>query len=463
MRDRRKTYIAILASCLAVGAFVLVAFVGVTSLPLHLGPKAETPSPSPADTKAPVPSPTDSGGSTGGAIGPEGVGPMSQDPTYAPNGSAIAFVTDWGGGVHIWVIGVDGRRLRQLTSDLNLPVGKNRDLFPTWSPDGSLIAFTSNIAGRSSIWVVNADGSDRRQLTTGPASDSTPAWSPDGSQLAFVSDRSGSLHIWIMSADGTNPRRVTNLGWRDLYPSFSPDGRQLVFTSTPGGRSNPPSNLWIVNVDGTGLRQLTTGEFDDFHPRWSERGIVFNSNRIRGVPGGTSLRIIQPDGSGMQALPGAYGEHPVWSPDGARIAFSREEEGMSNIHEFNFLDHAIRPLTQFKGFVIAIEIMPGASPKAINPRSAARIPVAILSTPDFDPVQQIDQTSITFGPTGDERSLAFCAADEVNGDGIPDLVCHFEIGSAFSPANTEGILRAMNVSRFRLEGRATVSVVVTRP
>lgn len=464
MRDRRKAYISILASFLAVGALVLVAFVALTSRPLRLPPEAEGPSRSPTESQTPAVGPADASGSTGGAIGPEGVGPHSQDPTYAPDGTAIVFATDWNGGEHLWVIGVDGRRLRQITPDENLSIGKGREFDPAWSPDGSRIAFTSNVAGYSNIWVVNADGSNRQQLTTGTGSNSMPAWSPDGSQIAFVSNQSGSLHIWIMNADGTNPRRVTNLGWRDMYPAFSPDRRQLVFTSTPSDRSNPPSNLWIVNMDGTGLRQLTTGDFFDFHPHWSERGIVFDSNRTREVPGGTSLWVIQADGSGLQALPGAHGGHPVWSPDGSRVAFNREDHGeTSNIYEFSFLDNTIRPLTQFKGFAIAIDVMPGVFPKTINPRSTARIPVAILSTPDFAPDQQIDKASITFGPTGDERSLSFCSADEVNGDGIPDLVCHFEIARAFAPVHTEGILRAMNVNRFHLEGRATVSVNTTRP
>ena len=36
--------------------------------------------------------------------------------------------------------------------------------------------------------------------------------------------------------------------------------------------------------------------------------------------------------------------------------------------------------------------------------------------------------SLTFGHSGDEKSLAFCdpGGQDVNGDGLPDLVCHFD-------------------------------------
>src|SRR2546425_6941047 len=159
MHNRRKVLVTVVAVCLAAGALLVVAFVGLGDRTLRLRPGGEAPSLAFPESQTPAPGPTNSGGrSTGGAIGVEGVGPSSQDPTYAPDGTAIAFVTDRAGGVHLWLFDVDGRRLRQLTSDVNLPVGKNRDVFPAWSPDGAQIAFTSDAAGRPNLWVVNPDG-----------------------------------------------------------------------------------------------------------------------------------------------------------------------------------------------------------------------------------------------------------------------------------------------------------------
>lgn len=143
------------------------------------------------------------------------------------------------------------------------------------------------------------------------------------------------------------------------------------------------------------------------------------------------------------------------------IAFSRSERGdMSNIYEFNVLDGTTRPLTRLKGYPVAVDILPGRFPNAVSLKSDVRIPVAILSAPGFDPVQEINEDSITFGPTGDERSLDFCTADEVNGDGVPDLICYFETASTgFQIGSREGILRFMDVNRIRLEGRDSVRIV----
>jgi len=94
------------------------------------------------------------------------------------------------------------------------------------------------------------------------------------------------------------------------------------------------------------------------------------------------------------------------------------------------------------------------------PGRGSHIRVAILSTPAFDPVRQIDPTSITFGRTGVERSLESCGADDVNADRVPDLVCQFDTKIAgFTRGVPEGgILRAADINRIRLEGRVILIV-----
>ena len=84
------------------------------------------------------------------------------------------------------------------------------------------------------------------------------------------------------------------------------------------------------------------------------------------------------------------------------------------------------------GFWVDIDIKPCSDPNSINPKSKGKIPVAILSTPDFDAPNEVDRDSLTFGPTGDEDSLAFCSPspEDVNDDGFEDLICHFYTQSA---------------------------------
>jgi hypothetical protein len=103
---------------------------------------------------------------------------------------------------------------------------------------------------------------------------------------------------------------------------------------------------------------------------------------------------------------------------------------------------------------VTIDIKPGDFPNSINPRSRGQIPVAILSSSDFDAPALVDEHSLTFGRSGNEPSLAFCGSNDVNGDGLLDLVCHFHTpGAGFRRGDTRGLLKGRTV-----EGKAFVGV-----
>ena len=51
---------------------------------------------------------------------------------------------------------------------------------PSWSPDGTQIAFMSNRDGNSELYIMNRDGSGVRRLTNNPAIDTTPTLVADG-------------------------------------------------------------------------------------------------------------------------------------------------------------------------------------------------------------------------------------------------------------------------------------------
>src|SRR6266487_3650225 len=112
---------------------------------------------------------------------------------------------------------------------------------------------------------------------------------------------------------------------------------------------------------------------------------------------------------------------------------------------------------------VIVEIKPPASaPVAVNPNSQGKIPVAILSSPTFNAVTQVDQTSLTFGATGDEASLAFCDASgqDVNGDGLPDLVCHFNTqATGFQTGSSTAVLKGKTLSGAPIEGSEAIVIV----
>jgi hypothetical protein len=78
---------------------------------------------------------------------------------------------------------------------------------------------------------------------------------------------------------------------------------------------------------------------------------------------------------------------------------------------------------------VDIDIKPGSWPNSINLGSKGVIPIAILSTPDFD-ATQVDPGTVALAGAGvalrgkGNKSLAH--EEDVNGDGLPDLVVQVE-------------------------------------
>ena len=73
---------------------------------------------------------------------------------------------------------------------------------------------------------------------------------------------------------------------------------------------------------------------------------------------------------------------------------------------------------------VAMDIKPGDVRNAINPRSHGVVPIAILTTEQFD-ATSIDMTSLRFGVTGEEAAALRALLDDVDADGDTDLLVFF--------------------------------------
>jgi sugar lactone lactonase YvrE len=71
-----------------------------------------------------------------------------------------------------------------------------------------------------------------------------------------------------------------------------------------------------------------------------------------------------------------------------------------------------------------IDIKPGKNPNKIKLKSKGVIPVAILTTYNFD-ATTVDPLSILFGPSGAPEAHGRGHIEDVDGDGDADLVLHF--------------------------------------
>ncbi len=73
---------------------------------------------------------------------------------------------------------------------------------------------------------------------------------------------------------------------------------------------------------------------------------------------------------------------------------------------------------------VTIDIKPGDEPTVMDPSSEGMIPVAILSSPDFD-ATSVDPGSVRFGANGDDAAPVRSMTEDIDQDGDTDLMFLF--------------------------------------
>ena len=309
---------------------------------------------------------------------------------------------------------------------------------PRISPDGAWIAHTVSTVDSakdksdSDIWMVSWDGTRSLRMTSSPEGESNPRWSPDNRYLSFVSGRYESKggQIWLLDRAGGEAVRLTDLKGGVSEYEWSPDGTRIAVVShdpdpdeskPDSAKSKSPKpivinryafkrdntgyldrqrdHIWIVTVATKTAVQITTDDFDDAGVRWSPDGrrLAFVSARantdadrannsdiyvVDATPGATPVQLTRwagPDGG------------PVWSPDGASIAYLQGSEPMLSAYSQNQI--AVIPAT-------------GGTPRMVAP-TLDRDVNALTFTPDGRTLRFL---------LGDDRAVHLATVPVTGGD-----------------------------------------------
>jgi Tol biopolymer transport system component len=228
--------------------------------------------------------------------------------TWSPDGREIAVVKDGG---EVEILSSEGVQLR--TIDFGIPRDNAVDQAPAWSPDGRMLALQDR--GEGVLYVVRADGKgEARPVVTGLADlnyEVNPVWSPDGKRLGFTRE-SDTDEAWTSRPDGSDLTLVAQdvdvLTWSD-------DGEALI------GQSTDDPRTYRYPVAGGEPRLLSDAE----EGRAMARGRISpDGKRMVAVLDSGRLVVSRLDGSDPKELTRPVTDSsPVWSPDGAEIAFLR--------------------------------------------------------------------------------------------------------------------------------------------
>lgn len=270
------------------------------------------------------------------------ISPFGHAPEWSPDGSWILFkrsVTIPDLPANHFVVSLDGAPPRELRPDV---FGQFASLHAAWYPGPN----------RVSIWGTRR-GDSRRQFLTVPLESGTPVatemspvveqelqqlvpgafvWSRSGRAVYFEAMTDDARNVWRVSVDpatGTwvgGPDRLTTGTGREFDLEVSADGTRLLFTSM-----SSRTRLWAFPFDASG-GQLTgqpypvsrgsNGEVD-FDADASGMKVAYRAVRA----GRHELWESQLSGGQDRLLlssPHLQMVRPIWSPDGAQLAFSRK-------------------------------------------------------------------------------------------------------------------------------------------
>jgi len=201
------------------------------------------------------------------------------------------------------------------------------------SPDGKLIVFTLRKTdleanrGRTDIWLVGVDGKNLRPLTSHPASDFNARWSACGKCLFFISTRSGSSQVWRIRLDGGEAQQVTDLPLDVSNLVTSPDKKHIAFTievfpgKTLGETAAKLKDMESRKASGRLYERIFIRHWDTWKD--GRRSHLF----VMPVEGGEAKDLMADMDADTPSKPFGGPEEVAFTPDGKGLVFAARDVG----------------------------------------------------------------------------------------------------------------------------------------
>ncbi|MEL7070448.1 MAG: hypothetical protein AAGN15_17560 [Cyanobacteria bacterium J06581_3] len=236
----------------------------------------------------------------------------------------------------IYSIDPDGTNLQRLTDNDTF------DGTPVISPQQDKIAFSSYDGENSSLRIMNVDGTSKVKVIDSKNFLSFPLWSHRENSFVFLQNEGSNLReLKELSLDTPEAVKAIQLDFPDSFTahslSRSPNGKFVAFGSLTAWRGG--THVHVIDLSTQTITNLTQQIGIASDPHWSPDGtsLVFVGAQQEPIlEGGMSeIYTMHRSGADLKAIDvdlRGQKSQPVWSPDGASIAFINARNAIYSVN-----------------------------------------------------------------------------------------------------------------------------------
>lgn len=249
---------------------------------------------------------------------------FNEKPAFSPQGDRLAIFSDKSEYTAVYIISaVDGKVLERVVQGERSGDFEQLHSYVsglTWSPDASRIALIAKSKGTDALMIVRTkDHKVEKRLKFHLDGMLSPAWSPDGNRVAFVGVKNGRSDLYLYDFTARKLTPLTNDHFADQEPAWRPDGEAIAFASDrPIDRESVTSSPDKGVASQTDAQSLSNGSRSESTQKFGDYNL-FLMNLTSGLITG-----LTSDGKNNRA--------PSWSPDGSKLVFTNNQNGIDNLY-----------------------------------------------------------------------------------------------------------------------------------